>query len=100
MRERHFVKDVACYNCPVACDKIYRVEDGQYAVTTSSLEYETLGSLGAGVWNKDLPSIIYGNRLCDDLGMDSISAGPQHRLSDGVRGEGPGHRRPTPTAWT
>lgn len=75
MRDRHFVKDIACFNCPVACDKIYRVREGQFAVTTSSVEYETLGSLGAGVWNRDLASIVYANRLCDDLGLDTISAG-------------------------
>jgi aldehyde:ferredoxin oxidoreductase len=73
---RYYVNDVACFNCPVACDKVYRVPDGEFAGTvTSSLEYETLGALGAGVWNRDLASIIRGNVLCDELGLDTISAG-------------------------
>jgi aldehyde:ferredoxin oxidoreductase len=76
LREHYFVKDIACFNCPVACDKVYRVREGQFANTTiSSVEYETLGSLGAGVWNRDLEAILYANQLCDDLGMDTISAG-------------------------
>jgi aldehyde:ferredoxin oxidoreductase len=75
LRGNHFVKDIACFNCPVACDKVYRVKEGPFATTTSSVEYETLGSLGAGVWNRDLASILYANRRCDDLGLDTISAG-------------------------
>ncbi|HHY37679.1 MAG TPA: aldehyde ferredoxin oxidoreductase family protein [Clostridia bacterium] len=76
LRENHFVKDIACYACPIACDKIYGVFKGPYAgAVTRSFEYETLGSYGAGIWNRDLPSIIALGDLCDRLGLDSISAG-------------------------
>ena len=76
LRDRYFVNDVGCFNCPIHCDKVYRVRDGEFAgAVTNSFEYETLGSLGAGVWNNNLASIIRGNVLCDELGMDTISAG-------------------------
>ena len=76
LRERYFVHDIGCFNCPIACDKVYRVGSGPYAGTvTNSVEYETLGSLGAGVWNRDLASILHANWLCDELGLDTISAG-------------------------
>ena len=76
LRDRYFVRDLACFNCPIACDKLYRVNDGAFAGTvTSSFEYETLGSLGAGVWNNNLASILRANVLCDELGLDTISAG-------------------------
>jgi aldehyde:ferredoxin oxidoreductase len=39
------------------------------------VEYETLSSLGAGILNPDLDSILYMNKQCDDLGLDTISAG-------------------------
>ena len=76
LRERYFVNNLGCFNCPICCDKVYRIGDGEFAGTvTSSFEYETLGSLGAGVWNRDLASVLRANVLCDELGLDTISAG-------------------------
>ena len=74
--KRAFVRHMGCYGCPVACDKLYSVPDGQYQGTTlHSVEYETFSSLGSGILNPDLDSILYANMLCDDLGLDTISAG-------------------------
>ncbi|HEY3316749.1 MAG TPA: aldehyde ferredoxin oxidoreductase family protein [Bacillota bacterium] len=74
LREQYFVKDVACYGCPVACDKIYRVDEGPYAGTeVRSFEYETLGGYGASILNPRLDSIIKAGDLCDRLGLDVIS---------------------------
>ena len=76
LREEHLVRDVACCACPVGCDKVYTVASGEFAGTkTSSLEYETLNALGAGVLNRNLPALIRANVLCDDWGLDTISAG-------------------------
>lgn len=76
LREKFFVKNLACFGCPVACDKIYRVNEGEFAGTTvKSLEYETLNAFGAGVYNANLAAIIKGNDLADRLGLDTISAG-------------------------
>ncbi|MEW6522750.1 MAG: aldehyde ferredoxin oxidoreductase family protein [Bacillota bacterium] len=74
--EKYVVKHLACFACPVACDKAVRLDEGEFRGTlTSSLEYEAVGSLGGGIGNSHLESIVRGNRLCDDLGMDIISAG-------------------------
>jgi aldehyde:ferredoxin oxidoreductase len=60
----------------VACDKLYTLPDGPYAGTSlRSVEYETLNAVGAAVWNADLDTILEANRMCDELGMDTISAG-------------------------
>lgn len=76
LEARAFVRHMACYSCPVACDKLYRLPDGRYAGTElHSVEYETLNSFGAAILNPDLDSILYANKLCDDLGLDTISAG-------------------------
>jgi len=73
---RAFVRHVACFGCPVACDKVYRVPDGPYAGTSlRSVEYETLNSFGACILNDNLDGILAANRLCDELGLDTISAG-------------------------
>jgi aldehyde:ferredoxin oxidoreductase len=76
LREEHLVHDMACYTCPLGCDKVYAVSGGPYAgVNTSSVEYETLNSLGARIGNRDLPAVLRGNELCDEWGLDTISAG-------------------------
>jgi aldehyde:ferredoxin oxidoreductase len=73
---RAFVRNVACFGCPVACDKVYQVPDGPYAGTSlRSVEYETLNSFGACILNSSLDAILAANHLCDELGLDTISAG-------------------------
>ena len=68
-----FVKQkyLGCYGCPIMCAKKYKVND----IETSCLEYETICSLGSKCGNSDIRSIIEGNQVCNDLGMDTISAG-------------------------
>jgi aldehyde:ferredoxin oxidoreductase len=76
LHDRAFVRHMACYGCPVGCDKLYRLPDGEFAGTAlHSVEYETLNSMGANILNADLDTILAANRLCDDMGMDTISAG-------------------------
>ena len=76
LEARAFVRHLACFGCPVGCDKLYRPPDGPHAGTTlHSVEYETMSALGSGIWNADLDALLAANRLCDELGMDTISAG-------------------------
>lgn len=73
---RFLVQDMGCFNCPIRCDKLYRINQGEFkGVEVSSVEYETLNSLGSGVLVDDLPAVLKANDLCDRLGMDTISAG-------------------------
>ena len=76
LEARAFVRHMGCHSCVLACDKLYEVPDGPYAGTRlHSVEYETLNAFGANILNADLDSILYANQLCDDLGLDTISAG-------------------------
>ncbi len=76
LRAEHLVRDISCYGCPVACDKLYRIVKGKRAGSiVSSVEYENLNALGACIGNSDLDCALHANLLCDDLGMDAISAG-------------------------
>lgn len=76
LRENHLTRDTACFNCPLGCDKIYSVNEGEFKGTlTTSVEYETLNALGSRVCVRNLSAVLKGNELCDDLGMDTISAG-------------------------
>ena len=65
-----------CYNCPVGCSQIKLAREGRYAgILTEGPEFETIYSLGGqtGVGNIDV--VIAADRLCDELGLDTISAG-------------------------
>ena len=74
--EKYFIEHRSCARCPIACDKIFEIKEGEFKGTrTSSLEYETLCSLGSKCGNSNLPSILKMNVICDSLGMDTISAG-------------------------
>ena len=73
---KHFVRRISCASCPIGCHHVVAVKDGKYAGSTNLvIEYESINALGARVWNRDLPSIIEGDRLCDDYGLDTISTG-------------------------
>lgn len=67
----------ACFSCPfLACSKFTEVKEGVYqGAKLEGPEYETIGLLGSNLEIDSLPFIIKANYLCDDLGMDTISAG-------------------------
>jgi aldehyde:ferredoxin oxidoreductase len=74
--EKHFVRRIACFACPIGCHHIVNVNEGRYSGSTNLvLEYESINALGARVWNRDLPSIIEADRLCDNYGLDTVSTG-------------------------
>jgi aldehyde:ferredoxin oxidoreductase len=76
LHEGYWIKDDGCFACPIRCDNIYRVKEGEFAgIVTSSFEYETLNAFGAAVGNSNLASIIAANDRCDRLGLDTISTG-------------------------
>jgi aldehyde:ferredoxin oxidoreductase len=75
MSRTHVKKILACTNCPVACDHVNEVKDGPYAGTVASVDYESLGQLGPLCGVSDLNAITKAVALCDELGVDTISAG-------------------------
>jgi len=65
-----------CADCPVGCSHIKVVTSGPYAgYMSEGPEFETAYSLGSEVGVDYLPAIIAADRLCDEYGLDSISAG-------------------------
>ena len=72
---RNLRKVVACVGCPIACDHYYKALDGLYANSTASLDYETLYALGPLCGVSDVGAILAAADLCDELGMDTMSAG-------------------------
>jgi aldehyde:ferredoxin oxidoreductase len=67
---------IACFACPIACHRYTGVEQGPYAgVHGVGPEYETMSALGAGCGLADTEAVIRANQVCNEMGMDTISAG-------------------------
>ncbi len=64
-------KSAACWACPIACTRVTRTQ----AAAGEGPEYESVWALGANCGIDDLPAITEANYLCNDLGLDTISAG-------------------------
>ena len=59
--------------CVVKCSNVVHAPDGSY--TTSALEFETIALMGSNCAIGDLDAIAKMDRLCDDLGLDTIETG-------------------------
>jgi len=59
--------------CVIRCSNVYNDKDGNYL--TSGLEYESIWALGANCDIRDLDVIARLERLCDDIGIDTIETG-------------------------
>ncbi|TYO96456.1 aldehyde ferredoxin oxidoreductase C-terminal domain-containing protein [Desulfallas thermosapovorans] len=62
---------LACQpGCVVQCSNIYNDQDGNYL--TSGFEYETIALFGPNCHIADLDAIAKMDRICDDIGVDTI----------------------------
>jgi len=59
--------------CIVSCSNVYTDEKGE--VIVSGLEYETIGLMGSNCMIDDLDSIAHMNRICNDVGVDTMDIG-------------------------
>jgi aldehyde:ferredoxin oxidoreductase len=67
-------RSLACYRCPIGCVRETRAS--RFGVDkVDGPEYETLGALGTSTMVSDLETVIYMGHLCNQYGMDTISAG-------------------------
>ncbi len=69
--EEYVFKRTSCPTCPVRCRLHVRI-DGE---VLEAAEYETVWSFGGDNCVADYPLIARANALCNDLGLDTISAG-------------------------
>jgi aldehyde:ferredoxin oxidoreductase len=73
MREQIVITDKGCFGCPSPCGKYSNLK--RYGTQVEGPEYETIGMLGSNVGISDIQDVAQANLLCDDLGIDTISAG-------------------------
>ncbi len=76
LTEKYLVRTGTCAYCVVACKRIVKVDEGLYALPENpGPEYETTVAFGTLLGSDDLAAVCIANYICNDLGLDTISAG-------------------------
>ena len=71
IRATHSRTRASCAACTIGCEHIYSLGDGAGV----RLEYESLFALGSLCGVGDADTILRASKLCDELGIDTISVG-------------------------
>ncbi len=69
------VGEKACFACPIACGRVSDIKDGKYKSKGEGPEYESIGAFGSMCDIYDLNAITKAHFLCNEYGIDTISAG-------------------------
>jgi aldehyde:ferredoxin oxidoreductase len=76
MLDQYKIGDSACFSCSMCCGNICLVKNGKYTGTvTEGPEYESCAMLGSNLGVDNFAAVLAANKLCDELGMDTISIG-------------------------
>lgn len=75
MEKRIKIGDVSCFECPISCGNRCRVDGFGSNATVVGPEYETAALLGSNCGLSSIEELVQANYLCDELGIDTISAG-------------------------
>ena len=74
--DKILIKKWACAACPIACGRVTEIKEGKYKGRHGEgPEYETTWALGLMCGVHDLNAITYAHYLCNEYGLDGISAG-------------------------
>lgn len=66
----------SCVACTIGCEHLFSVKDQDSgAAQPVRLEYENLFALGPLVGNADPQKLLRASKLCDEMGLDTISLG-------------------------
>lgn len=75
MTDTILLKKESCYNCPIFCKRVVKVDKEPFRMEGPGPEYEGIAALGATCGVVDLEAVAKGNDLCNRYGIDVISAG-------------------------
>ncbi len=74
--DKVLVSKVNCFSCPIACGRGSEIKEGRWqGHKGEGPEYETADTFGAMSGVSDLNAITMANYLCNEYGLDTISAG-------------------------
>ena len=69
-------RNTACHNCMIHCGSISKIDTGTYRGSWSEgPEYETIWAFSGPILSSDIGLTVAADKMCDDLGLDSISTG-------------------------
>lgn len=71
MTEKYLLKKEACFACPIACGRFTKADD----IETGGPEYESVWVFTANCGSSDMKAAIKANYWCNEMGLDTISAG-------------------------
>jgi len=76
LTEKYLTNHGQCAFCGVACKRVVEIKEGPFAVPKGpGPEYETIVAFGSLLGSMDLAATCKAGRLCNEFGMDTITAG-------------------------
>jgi len=75
INETILVKRKPCFACPIHCGRIAEIKSGPFKSKGEGPEYESLCSFGTMCGVDNLEAITLAHFLCNEYGIDTISAG-------------------------
>ncbi|MHA2461386.1 MAG: aldehyde ferredoxin oxidoreductase C-terminal domain-containing protein [Candidatus Thorarchaeota archaeon] len=75
INENILVKRKPCFACPIHCGRIAEIKAGPFKSKGEGPEYETISSFGTMCGVDNLEAITLAHFLCNEYGIDTISAG-------------------------
>ena len=73
--DRIKITDKGCFGCPTPCGKYGRTKTSAGSAYVEGPEFETIALFGGNCVLKTIEEVAYANYVCDELGIDTISAG-------------------------
>ncbi|MFW9977093.1 MAG: aldehyde ferredoxin oxidoreductase C-terminal domain-containing protein [Candidatus Thorarchaeota archaeon] len=75
INDKILVKRKPCFACPIHCGRIAEIKAGPFKSKGEGPEYETISSFGTMCGVDNLEAITLAHFLCNEYGLDTISAG-------------------------
>jgi len=76
LTDKVFVKGLNCFACPISCGRGTEIKEGPWkGHKGEGPEYESANTLGAMCGVSDMNAITMANYLCNEYGLDTITAG-------------------------
>jgi len=75
IRDRLLVTEKGCFCCPTPCGKYGYAKTSVGNAYVEGPEYESIATLGGSCCLETIEEVAYANYVCDQLGLDTISAG-------------------------
>ncbi len=76
LTKKFLIRIEACDSCSISCGRVTELKEGKYkGYKGAGPEFESIWALGANCGVDDMEAIIMANYICNENGLDTISAG-------------------------